>query len=101
MNRYTALERDRMRLTAQVCDLMSSRPDGRAASANGIAALYAALVDILSDELHLAPELLFAAGVIERIRHEREYALFQSEYWKGAAAAERDAEQLETSGSAS
>ena len=92
MNRYRQLEREHRKLTAQISDLMSTVPDGHAAAAVGLAALYSALVDALSEEIRLAPELVLGEALVDRIRSEREYALFNAEHWKGAALAWRDAD---------
>lgn len=92
MNRLHDLEKERLRLTAQVCDLMSTVPDGRAASANAIAALYMALLDVLTQERNLTRELPLGVALIERINGEREMVLAKAEYWKGSALAWRDEE---------
>ena len=92
MNRYRTLERERCKLTAQISDLLSNVPDGHDAAAIALAALYAALVDALSEEIRLAPELVLGEALVDRIRSEREYALANAEHWKGSALAWRDLE---------
>ena len=92
MDRLKRLEKDRLRLVAQIADQASAMPDGRAANAATLSALYDALVALLSDELRLSPELSLGIGLIDRIKRERELALVNAEFWRGSAIAWLDDE---------
>jgi hypothetical protein len=92
MKRYHDLERLHRRLVRDITDLMVNVPDGQAASAARLAALYKVLSGILSEELKLEAELSLGAALTERIKCQREYALFCAEHWRGEAAAHLDAE---------
>lgn len=92
MDRLKRLEKDRLWLVAQIADLMSEMPDGRAANAAILSAIYATLVNLLSEELRLAPELALGIELVDRIKGERELALVKAESWRGEAIAWLDEE---------
>lgn len=92
MKRYHDLERIHRRLVRDIADLMVNVPDGQAASATRLAALYKVLSGILSEELKLEAELSLGAGLVDRINQERAYALFCAKHWRGEALAHLDDE---------
>lgn len=92
MDRLKRLEKDRLWLVARVADLASEMPDGRAANAAILSALYTTLVKLLSEELRLSLELSLGIGLVDRIKGERELALANGEFWRGSAIAWLDDE---------